>query len=340
MTFEPCSSNPRHSNQPIYRADSYISERLISNKQEPEEVSLIEAEGLCKAYGQTRALDDVSLSIEGGEIYGLFGPNGAGKTTLVRVLSGVTRPDSGNAVVCGINAIREPIRVRENVHIMLELPYLYERMTVWNYLRFYARMSDVPERDLNKRVVEVLELVDMDMGHGSRVRRLSIGQRQRIEIARVMLGDAKVLFLDEPFLGVDLILRRNLRKYLRSWLNEERSILFISHELLESETIVDKYAFIHNGRIIAKGSSSELKEKYLIRTFHMEVSDRGRALRVISSLDGVQAARIDGEGLSVSLKGTGKISEVAKALVSEGIDLYEMRRVGTMEDVFSEVVSR
>src|SRR5881392_2889315 len=207
---------------------------------------LVQASGLVKQYPRIRALDQVSLEIKEGEVFGLFGPNGAGKTTCLRVLSGLTQPDQGSATVCGID-IRVP----------------YEEVTVRRYLSVFAEMAGVPRPDIPAKVEWTMSLLGVTPHADSRIGKLSMGERQRTELARVMLSTARMLFLDEPFSNVDVSMRIGLRSILREWVSRGGSILFTSHNLLESEAIVDRYAFLHLGRIIALGTARELKSTIL-----------------------------------------------------------------------------
>src|SRR5947208_1456027 len=220
---------------------------------------LVQASGLVKQYPRVRALDQVSLEIKEGEVFGLFGPNGAGKTTCLRVLSGLTQPDAGSATVCGIDVRAAPNEVRRELGILIDIPFPYEEVTVRRYLSFFAEMAGVPAYDIPMKVEWALTLLGITHHRESRIGKLSMGERQRTELARVMLGNARMLFLDEPFSNVDVSMRIGLRSILRDWVSRGGSILFTSHNLLESEAIVDRYAFLHLGRIIALGTARELK---------------------------------------------------------------------------------
>src|SRR5436309_3398495 len=201
---------------------------------------LVQASGLVKQYPRVRALDQVSLEIKEGEVFGLFGPNGAGKTTCLRVLSGLTQPDAGSATVCGIDVRAAPNEVRRELGILIDIPFPYEEVTVRRYLSFFAEMAGVPAYDIPMKVEWALTLLGITHHRESRIGKLSMGERQRTELARVMLGNARMLFLDEPFSNVDVSMRIGLRSILRDWVSRGGSILFTSHNLLESEAIVDQ----------------------------------------------------------------------------------------------------
>src|SRR2546425_5904874 len=245
---------------------------------------LVQASGLVKQYPRVRALDQVSLEIREGEVFGLFGPNGAGKTTCLRVLSGLTEPDAGDAVVCGMGIRESPNEVRRRLGILFDLPFPYEDMTLGEYLRFFTRMAGHPGRAVEERVAWATNLLGIPHLYRARIGRLSMGERQRTELARVLISPAQLLLLDEPFSNVDVDMRISLRGVLREWVSRGGSILFTSHNLLESEAIVDRYAFLHLGKVIALGTAKELKSTLLAPMYELEVSDVDRGLAALRAI--------------------------------------------------------
>ena len=298
---------------------------------------LVQATGLTKAYPTARALDQVSLEIREGEVFGLFGPNGAGKTTCLRVLSGITQPDAGDAVVCGVDVRERPNAVRRHLGIIFDLPFPYQDMTLGEYLRFFARMAGHPSAEVPERVAWATGLLGIPHLYRNRIGKLSMGERQRAELARVLLSPAQLLLLDEPFSNVDVDMRLGLRAILRDWVSRGGSILFTSHNLLESEAIVDRYAFINFGRIVALGTARELKENLLAPAYELAVSDVERAVAALERIPH-QALSSGGPGIvHIGLVARADAGKVARALVEAGVDLLEMRSVGTIEDVYTRL---
>ena len=298
---------------------------------------LVQASGLVKQYPRVRALDQVSLEIKEGEVFGLFGPNGAGKTTCLRVLSGLTQPDAGTATVCGMDIRAAPNELRRALGILIDIPFPYEAMTVHRYLSFFAEMAGVPPSDIPARVGWALSLLGIGAHHGSRIGKLSMGERQRAELARVMLTPARMLFLDEPFSNVDVSMRIGLRTILRDWVSRGGSILFTSHNLLESEAIVDRYAFLHLGRVIALGTARELKSNLLAPAYEIEVSDVDRSLTALRAIPH-QSLERGGRGLvRIGLLSRDDAPRIARTLVEANVDLLELRSLGTMEDVYARL---
>lgn len=298
---------------------------------------LVQASGLVKQYPRVRALDGVSLDIREGEVFGLFGPNGAGKTTCLRILSGLTRPDAGEANVCGVDVRRHPTDVRRQLGILIDIPFPYEEMTVHEYLTFFARMAGVPPREVPERVHWAMGFLGQTQHAMSRIGRLSMGERQRTELARVFLSPARALFLDEPFSNVDISMRMALRHTLKEWVSEGRGVLFTSHNLLESEMIVDRFAFLHLGRIVAVGTAKELKEKLLAPAYILDVSDVDRAMVLLASVPHQSLERAGAVQVRIGLLDRNDAGAIARALVGGNVDLLEMRSVGTMEDVYTRL---
>jgi len=321
----------------ILREQPHVGRTLISAESPWPPWMLVQAHGLGKTYPKVRALDGVGFEIHEGEVFGLFGPNGAGKTTCLRVLSGLTRPDAGRAEVCGHDVAQFPNDLRRHLGILFDLPFPYVDMTVARYLTFFANMAGVPRAEVRGKAAWALAQLGMTHHAGSRIGKLSMGERQRVEIARVLLSPARLLLLDEPFSNVDVDARLHLRSILRDWVSRGGGILFTSHNLLESEAIVDRYAFIHLGRIVAVGTAKELKENLLAPVYALEVSDANMALAALEPIPHQALETTAPNLVRLGLLRRQDAPRVAKALVSADVDLLEMKSVGTMEDVYRKL---
>ncbi|MGD9962678.1 MAG: ABC transporter ATP-binding protein, partial [Thermoplasmata archaeon] len=216
---------------------------------------LIEANGLVKDFKTVRALNDVSLKVDRGEIFGFFGPNGAGKTTCIRVLCGLTRASFGDANVLGIDVTRHPVHVRDNVAILSEETRFYEEMTPRKYLNMFGKFMLMSRVERMRGMDLAIGLADLKSFADRRIAQLSQGQRQRVALARVLMADVPLMFLDEPFEGIDIMHRRRLREYLREYVSRGNTVFFTSHNLIEAEHIVDRFAFINRGKITAVGTA-------------------------------------------------------------------------------------
>jgi ABC-2 type transport system ATP-binding protein len=295
---------------------------------------LIEAKGLIKDFSTLRALDDISLKVGRGEIFGFFGPNGAGKTTCIRVLCGLTPPTEGEAHVLDIDVNKHPVQVRDNIAILSEETRFYEEMTPRRYLNMFGKLMLMPKSERLASLNRAADLADLRGFIDKKIAFLSQGQRQRVSLARVLMADSPLWFLDEPFEGIDIMHRRKLREHFRKYVRQGNSIFFTSHNLIEAEYIVDRFAFIHHGKLIAVGTAEELKEKYLAPSYTLHVSDPQRARSLLDQSLRLQAIRIVEGDVALTLQRRSDAPQIPKILVQEGIDLFEMRSMGTMEEVF------
>ena len=295
---------------------------------------MIEANGLCKDYGNVRALNDVSLKVNRGEIFGFFGPNGAGKTTCIKVLCGLTKPSGGDATVLDIDVGKHPVWIRDNIAVLSEETRFYEDMTPRKYLNMFGKFMLMKKTERLKAINDAADLADLRGYLDKRIGFLSQGERQRVSLARVLLADCPLLFLDEPFEGVDIIHRKAVREHLKEYVTKGNTIFFTSHNLLEAEHIVDRFAFINQGKLIAVGTAHELKEKYLAPSYLLQVSDPEKAREVLNGSLPLQFLKVVEGQVAITLQRRGDAPRVAKILVESGVDIFEMRTTGTMEEVF------
>jgi ABC-2 type transport system ATP-binding protein len=287
-----------------------------------------------KDFSAVRALDDVSLKVGRGEIFGFFGPNGAGKTTCIRVLCGLTPPTQGDATVLGIDVKKHPVQLRDNIAILSEETRFYEEMTPRRYLSMFCKLMLMPKSSRLSAINEAADLADLRGFIDQKISFLSQGQRQRVSLARVLLTEVPLTFLDEPFSGIDITHRRKLREFFKDSVKDGNSIFFTSHNLIEAEYIVDRFAFINHGKLTAVGTAEELKDKYLAPAYMLRVSDPQKAREMLDrSLRLTSISIVEGE-VALTLQRRQDAPQVAKILVQEGIDLFEMRSMGTMEEVF------
>ncbi len=300
---------------------------------------LVKARNIDKNYGPVHALARLGLEINGGEVFGLFGPNASGKTTAIRILNGITRPDGGEADVAGIDVVADPVGVRSVSAAMIENPPQFSGMRLCDYLRFHARMGNVPKKEESRRVYQAISDVGLDEEAFRNVGELSLGQRQRAELARLFLSDARVLLLDEPFSNIDIETRRAMKERLRRWLRPDRCVLYTSHYILESEGLVDRFAFIRRGSIIAQGTREEMTEKYLRPRFRLSTPDQPKAMAVLESLPEVRSADLEKGELVFWPRGA-DTDGVVQALVREGVQVNELRRMGSIEEIFDRVMAQ
>jgi ABC-2 type transport system ATP-binding protein len=219
----------------------------------------IDAEELRKYYGQTKAVDGISLHVKEGEIFGMLGPNGAGKSTTIEMIEGLRAPDSGTITVLGLRQPQESRAIKMRIGIQLQTTALYPRLTVTEILdlfhTFYPGRKTLPTDQL-------IEMVDLGEKRTTRSKELSGGQRQRLSVALALVNDADLVFLDEPTTGMDPQARRQLWDVIRNLQQQGKTILLTTHYLEEAEQLCDRVAIVDHGRIIEMGSPSELVHRY------------------------------------------------------------------------------
>ncbi|MCX5856018.1 MAG: ATP-binding cassette domain-containing protein [Deltaproteobacteria bacterium] len=250
-------------------------------------MAIIETRALAKTYGKIQAVRGIDLNIEKGEIFGLLGPNGAGKTTTIGMLCTIVRPSSGSASIAGHDIVREPAEVRRNVGIVFQDPTLDTILTGRENLKLHALLYGVPSDIREKRIKELLELVDLKDRAKDITRTYSGGMRRRLELARGLLHRPAVLFLDEPTLGLDPQTRARIWDYIRKMAQKEQTtIVLTTHYMEEAEQVCDRVGIIDHGRIIALGSPEDLKESMgghmVILRMKEAPLDRIRALPYVS----------------------------------------------------------
>lgn len=243
---------------------------------------MVAVEGLSKRYGRTLALDSVDLTVRAGEMFALLGPNGAGKTTLVHILCTILRPDNGSAKIDGVDVERKPMLARSSLGVVFQESTLDDRLTVFENLEFHGMLYGVPRRLRRKRIDEMLAVVELDAWRGHVVRELSSGMKRRLEIARALVHDARLLFLDEPTVGLDAQSRERIWEYIAQ-LRKDRdlTVLVTTHYIAEVEDC-DTICIIDNGSILAEGPPSDLKKEHGQRVLRVQPKDED-ADRAISA---------------------------------------------------------
>jgi ABC-2 type transport system ATP-binding protein len=302
-------------------------------KAPPREV-VVEVRNLSKTFGDVRAVRSASFKVYKGEVFGFFGPNGAGKTTMMRMLCGLLEPTSGDAVVAGYDVRSSPTRVRRSLSIIQEEEEYYEKMKVGAYLKLFAKLATASTGRSKERFHMAVETAEIDELLGKKLKNLSHGQRQKVTIARALLSDVPVMFMDEPFQGIDIVHRKKMRAYLRRFVEAGGTVFFTSHNLIEAEHIVDRFAFIDKGEVILVGPARELRDKYLLPTYSLRVSDPVRAQQLISQSLAVHDCQVQGEEVVVTLVNKDDVPRLTAILGGAGITMTEMKQMGTMEEVF------
>jgi len=294
------------------------------------------------------ALHDVDLQVSRGELFGLLGPNGAGKTTLIKILTTLLAPSMGWARVAGFDVTREPSQVRPRINMVSGgessgYGLLTVRENLWMFSQFYGIATD----EANRRIKELLEVVGMSDRLNTKSADLSTGLRQKMNIVRGFLTDPQVLFLDEPTLGLDVGASRDVRAFIRRWVNENpsRSLLLTTHYMVEADELCDRVAIINQGRVLACDTPANLKRRLQREAvFHMQVSPLdGSMTHAFDELPGVrqvvQKQEEGGATLDFILEDEGALGTVINTMTAKQIRLLHLqKREPTLEDVFVDLV--
>jgi ABC-2 type transport system ATP-binding protein len=221
---------------------------------------MIAVKDLKKKFGDFYAIDGITFDVKKAEIFGLLGPNGAGKSTTLRILSTLARPTDGTATIGGYDIVREDTEVRKLIGMVSEKMIMYDRLTARENLRFFGDLFDIPKDLLNRRIDELLELVQLTKFADAQVGTFSTGMRQRMNVIRALLNMPQVLYLDEPTLGLDPQSSVEIREFIRK-LNRENgtTIIVTTHTMVDADMLCDRIGIIDHGRVVALDTSANLK---------------------------------------------------------------------------------
>lgn len=303
----------------------------------------INTSALSRSFGAVQAVDDVSLDVPIGTIFGFLGPNGSGKTTTIRLLLGLLDPDRGSAAVLGFDTKTRADEIRARTGALLEHSGLYERLTAEENLEFYARVWNLPSASRQERIKELLTHLGLWERRGEQVGTWSRGMKQKLAVARTLLHRPALIFLDEPTAGLDPVASAALRHDLSTLAaNEGTTVFLTTHNLPEAEAVCDLVGVIRQGRVLAVDSPTGLRSHAGGR--QVEISGSGFAdetlekLRVQPDVASVEARNGD---LLISLQGDSPVAPLVKLLVDSGGQVEEVRKgAASLEAAFLALMER
>lgn len=299
---------------------------------------------ITKTYGPQKAVDQLSFSVKTGEVLGFLGPNGAGKTTSMKAITCYLTPNEGDIFVGGVSVRDNPDEVKKHIGYLPENNPLYYDMPVIDYLKFAARLQGVAKDKLSQRIVEMVNVCGLKNEKHKKIRELSKGYRQRVGLAQALIHDPEVLILDEPTTGLDPNQIVEIRDLIRK-IGREKTVILSSHILAEVEATCDRILIINEGRIVANGSSEELRHQAQgneILRISIEGGDRNSVYELLKKLPSVEMADIAPEDPKTfeihSHKGEYSAKAIFDLCVAHGWYLSQLTPVETkLEDVFREV---
>src|SRR5579859_6782980 len=306
---------------------------------------MIELTNLRKEYDNVLAVDDLSLTIEQGEIFGLIGPNGAGKTTSIRIAAGLLSPTLGRALIAGVDVVKEPERAQQHIGYLADFFALYEDLKVWEYLDYFAHAYKLPEAEIPSRITEVIALVNLEVKRDAMIRGLSRGMKQRLGIARAVIHKPKVLLLDEPASGLDPKARIDLRNLLLKLRDGGSTILISSHILTELEGFCSSIGIMEKGRLLRSGTIEGITmAESAHRTLRLQWNGdfAAQVQSHLAAQSGVTNVAIGGAKNDTAVLqlagGDEDIARILAALVGAGVPVIQFGEVKqTVEDLYMKL---
>ncbi len=303
-----------------------------------ESSSIVQVEGLRKSYGDLEALRGIDFEIKTGEVFGLLGPNGAGKTTTIEILEGLRQPDSGTVRVCGMDPAREQTALKERIGAQLQNTVLPDKIRVEEALDLYASFYQTPAASIEL----LLDRFGLKEKRRTFFEKLSGGQKQRLALALAMVNNPELVLLDEPTVGLDAQLRREIYDLIERFRQERRTTLLTTHYIEEAERLCDRVAVIDHGQVIALGTPRELVQKSGKGTRIEASFAHPVPVEKLKRLDAVSDCReTDGKYFIQAQPSAGAVAALVRLLEAENNSLVDLHITQpTLEDVFVEMTGR
>jgi ABC-2 type transport system ATP-binding protein len=309
--------------------------------------SIIVVQNLTKAFGDFLAVDNITFDIKKGEIFGLLGPNGAGKSTTIRMLSTLTRPTKGTATIGGFDIVKNGNEVRKLIGLVSEKMIMYNRLTARENLWFFGNLFGMPRKELNDRIGELLELVQLTKWEKTQVGTFSTGMKQRMNIIRALLNMPQVLVLDEPTLGLDPQSTVEIREFIRK-LNREHNttILITTHMMMEADLLCDRIGIIDHGKIVALDTSTNLKNAIAganTTILTLEIANlTPDLLATIQALECVETVSQENSShMKIHAHGNDAFDIIIDAIRAKKANVISIQNIQpTLEDVFLHITGR
>ena len=297
----------------------------------------IQTDQLTRDFESVRAVDQITLEVDNGSLFGFLGPNGSGKTTTIRLLLGLLEPSGGKSTVLGFDPIKEGDKVRGNCGALLEHTGLYERLTAEENLDFYARVFQLSSNERKTRIKELLNNIGLWERRDELVKSWSRGMKQKLAVARAMLHKPKVIFLDEPTAGLDPVAANTFREDLQTLVRQSGVTVFLTtHNLNEAEKLCDRVGVIRNGKLVTIGSPDELRLRN--GNPYVDVVGSGftpEKIKQLENLESIQSVQLQDKHIRIQLNSGFDSSALVPILVSHGITIDEVRKgKSSLEDVF------
>lgn len=303
--------------------------------------TIISSENLTRRFGDNIAVNDLNLEVRSGEVFGFLGHNGSGKTTTVRLLNGVLEPHGGTMRVLGLDPITDGPALRAHTGVLTESASLDNRLTARDNLHIFADLFGVPRANVGSRATELLEFFELNEHADAKVATFSTGMRQRLALARTLLHEPEMLFLDEPTAGLDPVAAHQVNELIANLSEEKgRTVFLCTHNLVEAQKLCDRVAVMEHGKLVAQGTPADLAHQYVkrldvqIETAPEQMESAMEILSGASSLTRGLPRRTNGS-LTLTVTGREAIPDLMTLLVNQGIRVYRLAaNEPSLEDVY------
>ncbi|AMM54876.1 ABC transporter ATP-binding protein [Pyrococcus kukulkanii] len=303
-------------------------------------MNVIEIKNLTKSYGKFKAVDNLNLAVEKGIVFGFLGPNGAGKTTTILSMLGLIIPDSGEIRILGHDIFREPIKAKERLGFLPENATIYEELTAWRNLDFFASFYNMSKAEKEKRIEELLKLVGLWDARYRKVKTFSKGMKQRLLLAQALINDPELLILDEPTSGLDPEGAHLVKSIIREQRKAGKTIFFSSHILSEVEELADKVGIIVKGKLRTVGTLDEIKKQFMeLEGYEIKIETK-QALPEIEHPEIIRIEKLADNRAIIFAKSDIR-EEISEMLSSKGITILSLEiEEPSLEDVFLRTIYR
>ena len=300
---------------------------------------IIQVQNLTKLYGKLMAVDHINFEVEKGEIFGFLGPNGAGKTTTLRMLTGVIKPDSGEANILGYSILKEPLNAKQNIGVVPETSNAYVDLSAWQNMMLMAELYGVPKNEAESRAKNLLDRLGIYERRDSKVKGFSKGMKQRLILCMALINDPVLIFLDEPTSGLDVQSSQMIREILQEFSKEGKSIFLTTHNMDEANRLCDRVAIINHGKIAAIDRPAKLKT-IIKRLNSVEISfDKTISIESLSEIFYISDVRKEGDKFLISTENVnGLINSLTNFAESQNLKIISINTLApSLEEVFIQL---
>ncbi len=322
--------------------DAVSLQSAHSTAEHAATIPAIEIKDLCKSFKAFHAIDHLTLTVQQGEIFGLLGPNGSGKTTTINMISGLSQPTSGEIRVLGYDVRHDLRKIRCLLGSVPQETALYDELTAWMNMDFHADLFGIPRAEKKARIIQTLELVQLLDRKDSRVGTFSGGMKRRLALGRALLHEPKLIYLDEPTLGVDVQARNSIWEHIRTLRNEGKTFLISTNYLEEAQALCDRLAIIDHGKLIAMDTPDHLKQRYGGSVIDIETSLRTNAIDELHALPGIMEIVQDAEThLRIVTEGSNNIVPQVINILSRESELRNLAvREPNLDEIFLHLTGK